>query len=183
MTDELDPYVAVFARHRDWIASGHPLKPFSMFGVECGPGWAGLVGRLLDDMATIVRPTGRKLEISQVKEKFGTLRCYWSGPFDGEDHDRICEAVELAEFRSECTCEQCGAPGSMRDRGGWFAVRCDDHAERGAREVRGAIGHVSGHLGRNEYWKVDYDPITDTVTRRRLTKAEYVQLTERGDGT
>jgi ribosomal protein L37AE/L43A len=181
--DDRNPYAALFDRHRDWIAVADPRMPFPMFGFEVGPGWAGVLGKLFDDIAAIVRPTGRTLEVSQVKEKFGTLRFYWSGPFDGDDHDRICEAVELAEFRSEATCEDCGARGVMRNRGGWYSVRCDDHAERGAKKVRGTIGHISGHLGRDEYWKVDYDPDTDTVTRRRLTRAEYDELTKRGDRT
>ncbi len=111
--------------------------------------------------------------IGQIKEKFGTLRFYWSGPFDRETSDRIDEAVDLAEFRSACTCEECGARGSLRVARGWYAVRCHDHAAEGSREVPGGVGHLSGNDSRGEFWKVDYDPATDTVTRTRLTKDEY----------
>jgi ribosomal protein L37AE/L43A len=181
MTDERNPYFAIMQRHRDWVTTGDPRRPFPMLGVQCGPGWSGLLGKLLDDIAAVVRPTGRTLEIQQIKEKFGGLRFYWVGPFDGDELRRIEEAVELAEFRSEATCEDCGARGAMRNSGGWYAVRCDAHAERGARIVRGTIGFISGNLSREEYWRVTYDPSCDTVTRHRLTKAEYDELTRRND--
>jgi hypothetical protein len=34
----------------------------------------------------------------------------------------------LAEARSFCTCEICGVPGRLYDRGGWLATACADHA-------------------------------------------------------
>lgn len=167
-------------RHSDWIATGDRRSPFPMFGFEVGKGWAGLLTKLFDDVAAIVRPTGEKLVIGQIKEKFGSLRFYWSGRFDRETSDRIDEAVDLAEFRSEATCEECGARGSVRNARGWFAVRCDDHAERGAREVSGRIGRISSH-SEGEYWRVSYDPDADVVTRERLTREQYEHLTRRTD--
>lgn len=168
-------------RHSDWIATGDRRSPFPMFGFEVGKGWAGLLTKLFDDAAAIVRPTGEKLVIGQIKEKFGTLRFYWSGRFHKEMSDRIGEVVDLAEFRSEATCEECGARGSLRVANGWYAVRCDDHAERGAREIGGRIGHVSGNHSAGEYWRVSYDPDADVVTRERLTQEQYEQLTRRSD--
>jgi hypothetical protein len=69
----------------------------------------------------------------------------------------------------------------LRNSGGWYAVRCDDHAARRSRRVGDRIGHLSAHMGKGEYWRVDYDPDTDTVTRRSLTRAEYEELTRRKD--
>ncbi len=63
----------------------------------------------------------------QVKEKFGTLRFYYSG---GDDFVR--GVAYMAESMSAVTCETCGAPGSARG-GGWIRTMCDTHAE--GREV------------------------------------------------
>ena len=45
----------------------------------------------------------------QVKEKFGTLRFYYTG-----GDDRIDGMVRMAESMSAVTCETCGAPGKLR---------------------------------------------------------------------
>ena len=60
----------------------------------------------------------------QVKEKFGTLRFYYSG---GDD---VVNGIErMAESMSAVMCETCGAPGRSR-RGGWIQTLCDAHAEQ-----------------------------------------------------
>lgn len=59
--------------------------------------------------------------VTQVKEKYGTLRFYYSG---GDEY--ISGLVNMAESMSECTCEQCGAPGELNS-GGWLSVKCDTH--------------------------------------------------------
>jgi hypothetical protein len=65
--------------------------------------------------------------VDQVKEKFGTLRFYYSG-----GDERIDGMVRMAESMSGLTCEECGAPGKSRG-GGWVRTLCDEHA--GDREV------------------------------------------------
>ncbi len=59
----------------------------------------------------------------QVKEKFGTLRFYYSG---GDDF--VSGIERMAESMSACMCEECGAPGKSR-RGGWIQTLCDEHAK------------------------------------------------------
>ena len=64
-----------------------------------------------------------QVTVSQVKEKFGTLRFYYNGG------DTSIEAmVRFAEAMSGCTCETCGSPG-VRRGGGWVRTLCDKHAE------------------------------------------------------
>jgi hypothetical protein len=58
----------------------------------------------------------------QVKEKFGTLRFYYTG---GDDVVRGIE--RMAEGMSAVMCEKCGAPGKPR-QGGWIRTLCDEHA-------------------------------------------------------
>lgn len=61
--------------------------------------------------------------VSQVKEKFGTLRFYYNG-----GDDIIDGMVRMAEAMSAVTCEECGAPGRQRSDG-WIRTLCDHHEE------------------------------------------------------
>jgi hypothetical protein len=60
--------------------------------------------------------------LTQVKEKYGTLRFYTSG-----GDDAVERYVEFAEYFSSRLCEDCGAPGNLRG-GGWLRTLCDKHA-------------------------------------------------------
>lgn len=62
--------------------------------------------------------------IDQVKEKFGTLRFYYSG---GDTN--IAEMVSMVERISEVTCEETGAPGKMHVRGAWYKTLSKDAGE------------------------------------------------------
>ena len=68
-----------------------------------------------------------QVTLDQVKEKFGTLRFYYSG---GDDY--ISGMVSLAESMTAVTCENCGNPGSCRG-GGWIHTYCTPCEE--AREL------------------------------------------------
>jgi len=63
-----------------------------------------------------------QVTLDQVKEKFGTLRFYYSG-----GDDSIDGMVRMAESMSAVTCEECGIPGRIR-HGGWISTLCDEHA-------------------------------------------------------
>ena len=65
--------------------------------------------------------------VSQVKEKFGTLRFYYSG-----GDDTVDGMVRMAESMSALTCEECGVPGVSR-HGGWIRTLCDEHAKADGR--------------------------------------------------
>lgn len=57
------------------------------------------------------------VKIGQIKEKFGTLRFYYSG---GDAY--IESIVSFAEAMSARTCERTGRPGYLQKRGGWYKV-------------------------------------------------------------
>jgi len=59
----------------------------------------------------------------QVKEKFGTLRFYYTG-----GNEFVRGLVAMAESMSAVTCETCGKPGK-RVGGGWVTTLCQEHAE------------------------------------------------------
>jgi hypothetical protein len=61
--------------------------------------------------------------VNQVKEKFGTLRFYYTG---GDDY--VDGVVRMGEEMTAVTCEDCGAPGRGR-HGGWIRTLCDVHAK------------------------------------------------------
>ena len=69
-----------------------------------------------------------QVTLDQVKEKFGTLRFYYTG---GDEY--INGLVSMAESMSGVTCEQCGSPGTTGGQG-WITTLCETH--RAAREER-----------------------------------------------
>ena len=63
--------------------------------------------------------------VTQIKEKFGSLRFYYTG---GDEYIRGLEA--MAESMTCRTCEDCGSPGEPRstEKRRWVKVLCDKHA-------------------------------------------------------
>jgi hypothetical protein len=59
--------------------------------------------------------------VDQVKEKFGTLRFYYTGGDDVVDG-----MVRMAEAMSGVTCDECGAPGNTGGQG-WISTKCQTH--------------------------------------------------------
>jgi hypothetical protein len=101
------------------LKQAFPLLYGGLHGLECGDGWYTLLsdlGRALD---------GLPVSAVQVKEKFGTLRVYWSSEEDLSEQTRafIDAVVGEAEQASGATCEECGSPGSMV-RGSWWRTLC-----------------------------------------------------------
>jgi hypothetical protein len=62
-----------------------------------------------------------QVTLDQVKEKFGTLRFYYSG---GDEY--ISGMVTMAEAMSGITCETCGKPGTSTG-GSWIKTACVEH--------------------------------------------------------
>jgi len=62
-----------------------------------------------------------QVTLDQVKEKFGTLRFYYTG---GDNY--VDGMVTLAESMSGVTCEVCGNPGKSIG-GGWIKTLCEAH--------------------------------------------------------
>jgi hypothetical protein len=89
--------------------------------IQCGAGWYPILARLDDRL----RDIDSDYQVHQIKEKFGTLRFYWSG----RNSDAGEEAVADAEAESARTCERCGNPGRLRTKRGWLRTLCDDCAQ------------------------------------------------------
>jgi len=65
-----------------------------------------------------------QVTLDQVKEKFGTLRFYYTG---GDDYIR--GMVTMAEAMSGCTCEGCGNPAKTHGPG-WIRTICGPCEEK-----------------------------------------------------
>jgi hypothetical protein len=96
------------------------IKDFKKHYKDClpvGEGWRPLLTKLVEDIIKIAPET----EITQIKEKFGTLRFYCAG--DGGDE--IYKLIERAEQESAKTCEHCGTKDSVTTEGGWLLTLCN----------------------------------------------------------
>jgi hypothetical protein len=150
--------------------SKSPKESLMCFGCECGDGWFGILDNLLGYMADVRENRLRILDLkpdlvtpenggcidfrcpqvilSQVKEKYGTLRVYWH--FDSEEieglrsqvrdehqleegidrySDLVDGAVDFSEYLSSKTCEVTGKPGKLYSDG-WCVTLCEEEARK-----------------------------------------------------
>ena len=94
------------------------------YGCIVNDGWKDIV-LLTDAMLVHIDP---EYKIQQVKEKFGTLRYYYSTQkMYGSIERKIMDAiVDAAEYRSQYVCESCGGMGELRNNKRWLRTLCDD---------------------------------------------------------
>jgi hypothetical protein len=122
------------------------------WGFECGDGWFNILDQLMGNIQHHIDWNLRQRQVAvdynskaapesmrkvpelvpqvtldQVKEKFGTLRFYYTG---GDNY--IDGMVRMAESMSGVICEGCGNVGERRD-GGWVHTYCTPCEE--AREL------------------------------------------------
>ncbi len=95
------------------------------WGFDCGDGWYNILNQLMGNIQHHIDWKNRNGEVvpqvtlDQVKEKFGTLRFYYTG---GDEY--IHGMVAMAEAMSGVTCEGCGNVGE-RKGGGWIHTYCE----------------------------------------------------------
>ncbi len=113
------------------------------WGFECGDGWYNLIHDLCEtiqnriDSSSIHFP---QIIAGQVKEKFGSLRFYYSldyGKLTEEEKDEVGYyheneiegMISFAEHLSAHICETCGARGEIRYKQGWYYCACEKHSK------------------------------------------------------
>jgi hypothetical protein len=128
------------------------------WGFECGDGWFKILDSLMsniqhytdwnnDNFAKGYKQYKQvpQVTLDQVKEKFGTLRFYYTG---GDEH--ISGMVRMAESMSAVTCESCGNPGEQT-RGGWIKTVCKPcNQKREAEYARQTAEYESKKENKNE---------------------------------
>lgn len=101
-----------------------------------GPGWYGCIAP--DGWKEIILETNEMLahmdpfyKITQIKEKFGTLRYYFESEYEYDSIERkIMQAITAnAEFQSSIICEICGKYGSLDDSQYYIRTLCKKHKE------------------------------------------------------
>lgn len=90
-------------------------------GFRCGDGWFPMLDELFGKMNDVVERKNLSIQVVQVKSKFGDLCVFYEGNYK-EINDLISEYYEIASK----TCEECGKPGNMWDRGMGSYVVCKD---------------------------------------------------------
>jgi hypothetical protein len=141
MKQELDEYLCK-TYPKMMVNRNKDMKETCMcWGFECGDGWFPILNQLMGNIQHHIDWKNKDGEVvpqvtlDQVKEKFGTLRFYYSG-----GDDVVSGMVRMAESMSGVTCESCGNPASVQNNGGWMRAICDpcetkrgeEHAKRTA---------------------------------------------------
>jgi hypothetical protein len=94
-----------------------------------GDGWREIIETMSSRIAEAVAECqSSEMTIIQIKQKFGGLRVYTeSRGLPREVLGKVCDAIDLAEARADCTCESCGAAGMLHEHAGWLTTRCEEH--------------------------------------------------------
>lgn len=93
--------------------------------IGCGSGWNHLLISVFDfilDYNFKVENLQNRIELFQVKEKFGLLRIYVN-----HEPEELTELIKRAENISEVTCDRCSKQGKMYTFRGWLSVGCPEH--------------------------------------------------------
>jgi hypothetical protein len=128
------------------------------WGFSCGDGWYNILNLLMSNIQHHIDWNNQNFEkgykqykqvpqvtLDQVKEKFGTLRFYYTG---GDDYIR--GLVSMAESMSAITCEDCGNPGEQT-RGGWIKTTCKPcENKRAAEDARRVAEYETKKETKNE---------------------------------
>lgn len=119
-----EKYPHAFLNNRNTDYSEDPSYRF-----ECAEGWADLMEPIfayLHEMNT--KHPEDLISISQIKEKFGTLRFYTSG-----STEKLSALIDAAEQKSSITCEVCGKAGSLDNSRHWIQTLCEQHKKERTR--------------------------------------------------
>ena len=121
-------YELALKQTRDTVKKNLNLFSKNAFDISILPGWASLVAELLEDIQLVIVGTNAKIQIVQIKEKFGSLRFYFGKECLTQDQEAaISTLVADAEAKSTKLCAICGDAGVRDSSTGWVSVRCEGH--------------------------------------------------------
>lgn len=113
----------------DEIVEKNPVVFKNLQYIECSEGWSILIKNCASTIEHYIKRKIPKDEqenyyATQVKQKFGGLRFYFSQPdpfIDG--------VIELAEIHSFYVCEKCGNSATKRNIKNYLITLCDSHCQ------------------------------------------------------
>lgn len=105
------------------------------YDIECGEGWYGIIlrgclklQRLIAKKKELYPDKTFTVEFEQIKEKYGTLRWYYTAQtdssYDKSFYDAVDEIINEAEAESFYTCEQCGSERAWVAFDSWLRTEC-----------------------------------------------------------
>lgn len=123
----IDLQKTLLNRYVKFFRSSADMRPFDERGFECEDGWFEIIDQLSSACETEIEALvadgldkSQWPRVSQIKEKFGSLRFRATGVVSAE----LREKFSHAEVASLHTCEKCGAPGRLRKEVG-IQTYCD----------------------------------------------------------
>jgi hypothetical protein len=122
------------------------------FGIEINSGWFNLLDNCMNKLqyfCDLCSKDDREVQVvaNQVKEKYGTLRFYYTSYGANDTESRIIDnIVSAAEMASERTCEVTGKDGTLCVRYGWYRTLCYEEARK--------EGYTACDEGTEEWWQI-----------------------------
>jgi hypothetical protein len=101
-------------------------EPYDNSGCECGDGWYNLLREMCLKITKAYADSSKPVDIriTQIKQKFGTLRVYYHIN-DEAMEEVVSKLVREYVDKSEHICELCGTEGKMRTTEAMLSVLCD----------------------------------------------------------
>lgn len=131
------------------MENNKPKTPYELFDVECGDGWNELLKPIFDYIENYNKDKDDKdkIEILQVKEKFGTLRFYTSFYTD-----ELHELINKAENESAHTCELCGSKENIGYTCGWITTCCEKCVKEMAKRNKKTVNWRPLNIDKKYKW-------------------------------
>lgn len=93
-------------------------------------GWKKAFGmKIVKEIDSVLGDFRNEYQISQIKEKFGSLRWYDNGA-PSEIYDKLCKIIDKYEEISKHTCMICGKHGEIDYKESWLSPLCNKCREK-----------------------------------------------------
>lgn len=115
---------------------GDPRQTCLAFGIETGDGWFNIINKCFEKIqyfCDLCSKDNRKVyvTVNQIKEKYGSLRCYVTCCGTNElESDIIHNIIDYTERLSTQTCEETGDYGVPCIKFGWYKTLCYKEARK-----------------------------------------------------
>jgi hypothetical protein len=133
----------------------------SVQGVIVFSGWAQTFRKLCEDVDAFLGQDKYGFRWLQVKEKFGTLNCYFTldraaqhetSPQEQRLIHGLREIVSTAEAQTYHLCAKCGMPGQVERSMGWLLALCDEHVQERRAHQKLALQESSTPMWSDSFW-------------------------------